>query len=290
MTHLDFELVRTGGRRAELGESPVWDSRNGDLWWVDVSGKKLFRMEGGSRDVRHWDTPEQTGFVALTSANQPAVGMETGVFLFDPRNGSFERIVALDGEGQRFNDATVDPLGRLWTSTMALDAQPGRAAIQLVTGDLALQTVVEGLAIPNGLAVDTARGRFYYSDSHAAVQTIWVAPIRSGLPVTGEANVFARTETLDGRPDGAALDERGFYWIAGVDGSALYVFDPQGQLHDTLAVPFPAPTKVSFFGADGRSIAVTSKQIGENGGFLALAKLPEGWSPGIGQPFWSLRP
>ena len=110
MTHLDFELVRTGGRRAELGESPVWDSRNGDLWWVDVSGKKLFRMEGGSRDVRHWDTPEQTGFVALTSANQPAVGMETGVFLFDPRNGSFERIVALDGEGQRFNDATVDPL------------------------------------------------------------------------------------------------------------------------------------------------------------------------------------
>lgn len=72
-----------------------------------------------------------------------------------------------------------------------------------------------------------------------------------------------------------------------MDGSELYVFGTDGQLDDVVALPFPAPTKLCFLGAGGRGIAITSKGIGEGGGFLALAELPEPSIRGVLQPYWA---
>jgi len=288
MVKLDFELIRVEDGRAALGESPVWDPATGDLWWVDVTGKALFCLDTDAGSIRHWKTPEYPGFVVLMGARKPAVGMETGIFLFDPATGAFDRLVPFDRDGHRFNDATVDQKGRLWTSTMALDAKPASADIVQVTGDRTLKPVVRHLTIPNGLAVDLDRGRMFYSDSHPATQSIWTMSVDARTAATGDAGLFATTKSLQGRPDGAALDASGNYWIAGVDGGELYVFDPEGRIFNTVPVPFPAPTKIAFQGADGRSVAVTSKQIGEDGGYVAIARLPEASVPGAVQPYWDM--
>lgn len=290
MVSLNFRLNRQANGRTQLGESPFWDPETGDIWWVDITGEQILRMDAQAGDIQCWQTPEIPGFAVLMASGRPAVGMQTGIFSFDPHAASFELLVSFDRAGHRFNDATVDRLGCLWTSTMALDAQPGCAAIQLVTDHLALATVVSGLTIPNGLALDLERGRLFYSDSHPAVQNIWVRQIRPDPPTLGEPRLFATTNNLKGRPDGAALDERGRFWIAGVDGAELYVFDPDGQLDATVSVPFPAPTKISFLGSEGRSIAVTSKSTGEEGGYIAVAEIPDEFPPGITQPYWNAGP
>ena len=279
-------LHRPDGRTA-LGESPVWDAGTGDFWWVDIDGRKVLNHNGASSALAAWDLPETPGFVVLTAPGRPAIGMETGIFLFDPARGTCERVIAYETAGQRFNDATVDAGGRLWTSTIALDAQPGQAAIWFVAPGLSLEKVAGGLAIPNGLAVDGARGRLFYSDSHPEVQTIWTRPLAPDGRVTGTASVFATTQALAGRPDGAALDIEGRYWIAGVDGAALHVFDPEGGHAAILPLPFSAPTKPAFFGADLRRIAITSKAIGDDGGYLALVSLPVASVPGLSQPYWA---
>jgi len=283
---LDFELIASGDSRARLGESPFWDPENGDIWWVDIDGRSLFRREAETGRVDCWATPEIPGFVVLTGMNCPAVGMETGIYSFDAARDEWTVLVSLDRPGHRFNDAAVDPQGRLWTSTMSLDVEFGCGEVQAATEDLALKPVVGGLTIPNGLAVDLERGRFFCSDSHPDVQTIWIRQIDPDTLDLGEASVFAGTKHLAGRPDGAALDGRGFYWIAGVDGSQVYVFNLAGRLCSSIPVPFPAPTKVSFFGAGGRSVAVTSKDMGENGGQLAFADLPDAFVGGVTQPYW----
>lgn len=283
---LDFRLIHDESSKTSLGESPVWDPETGVIWWVDIQGKKLCRAGTDGQGVTVWNTPEQPGFVVLTASDKPALGMQTGIYLFSAENETFELLVPFGGEGQRFNDACVDPSGRLWTSTMALDAAPGLAAIHLISGDLELQTRVSGLSIPNGLALDAEFGRLYFSDSAAAVQTIWFQSPAIGGTGNADATTFASTAALGGRPDGAALDSRGHYWIAGVDGAALYVFDRTGHLERTIPVPFPAPTKLAFVGEDARAIAVTSKDIGEEGGYLALANLPDGFAPGTIQPYW----
>jgi sugar lactone lactonase YvrE len=288
MTSLNFEVFSKKHNRAELGESPCQDPDSEDLWWVDVTGCRLLKTNIVSGETKDWETPEYPGFVVLISTGIPAVGMQSGIYKFMPETGSFEVLIRFDQQGCRFNDATVDQHGRLWASTMALDAQPRNAAIHLVTADRGLDTFVDGLSIPNGLAVDLERERIFYSDSHPDVQSIWVAPLAKPSGPIGEAALFASTGNLKGRPDGAVLDQEGFYWIAGVDGSELYVFDLNGTLHDIIPVPFPAPTKISFSGDDNRLIVATSKNMGKNGGRLARARLPQGMPAGIAQPFWNL--
>lgn len=286
MPSLSFEVFSREHERARLGESPCWDPETNDLWWVDVTGKRLLRTDLGSGQTKGWPMPELVGFVVMMGPDAPAVGMETGIYAFAPRAGTFDRLVRFDEAGCRFNDATVDASGRLWASTMELDGQPGRAAIHLVTQRLELEPVVSGLATPNGLAVDLERGRAFHSDSHPDVQSIWEMPIEDGSGQTGEPHPFASTAELRGRPDGAALTQDGSYWIAGVDGGELYVYGLDGVLGAAVPVPFPAPTKVCFAGQDDQLIVVTSKGIGESGGYLARARMPRGMSPGTVQPYW----
>lgn len=281
-----FDVFSRGHVRAQLGESPCWDADRNELWWVDVTGRRLLRTDVTSGDTQSWATPEFPGFVVLMQSNAPAVGMETGIYAFAPDTETFERLLRLEQPGCRFNDATVDASGRLWASTMALEGQAGRASIHLVTKDTVLETVVDGLAIPNGLAVDLERGRLLYSDSHPDAQYVWSKPLANGRPSAGEAQLFASTARLRGRPDGAALTADGSYWIAGVDGAELYVFGLDGTLDAAIPVPFPAPTKPCFLGHDSQMLVVASKDIGECGGYLARAALPHGIPAGITQPYW----
>lgn len=286
MTDWSFETFSLGHEPAQLGESPCWDPVRDAIWWVDVEGRRLLRTAAASRHTQSWHTPERVGFVVLLAPDAPAVGMETGIFSFTPGTGRFERLVRFEVPGARFNDAAVDSRGRLWASTMALDGQSGRAEIHLVNSGLQLEAIVRDLAVPNGIAVDTDRGRLFYSDSHRDVQRIWTMPIEGGAARPGAGQLFASTVSLRGRPDGAALGADGRYWIAGVDGAALYVFGPDGALDATIEVPFPEPTKLCFFGPGGRQVAVTSKGRGEGGGYLARARVPHGISAGVVQPYW----
>lgn len=282
-TNLDVRFAPAEGEGARLGESPFWD--HGDcVWWVDISGQRLLQTRLSARTTRSWPTPETPGFVALTGPDHPVVGMERGIYAFSSADGRFDRLVAFDGDGQRFNDATVDGTGRLWASTMALDAALGRGALHVVTADLELRTVLDGLTTPNGLAADMDGGRLFVSDSHPDVQTIWTAVCDFRTGEIGARTEFASTKTLAGRPDGAAFAaDGGRYWIAGVDGGALYGFSGEGRVEFTVPLPFSAPTKLAFFAG---GVAVTAKQEGGYGGQLALATDIPSALRGPAIPFW----
>ena len=267
---LDFKPV--SDVRAELGESPVWSEADACVWWVDISGQRLLRT-GADGATETWEMPEQVGFVALATAGL-VVGMESGLFAFDPASGVFERLVALEAPGVRFNDATTDAAGRLWAGTMDLENRRPVGQLLRIDPDLTVTVVAEGMRTPNGLAVDSpgdeAGGRLFFSDSHPDVQTIWVADldIRGGR--IAERRIFARMHEAAGRPDGGALDEDGNYWSAGVDGGAIHVFTPDGNHLFEFLTPMPDPTKIAFGGPDLRHIYLTSKAGSGAGGQLAV--------------------
>ena len=268
-----FEIIP--GPQATLGESPVWDSASDVLWWVDIDGRNLHRTVPATGETTTWPTPETPGFVVLTSTGQPAVGMETGVFLFDAARESFDRIVRLDQKGVRFNDACVDWMGRLWAGTMAMDGPSPTGVVFRMGPDRLPHPVYTGLYTPNGLAADPARQRLYLSDSHADVQTIWAVAIGDpSLPTPDSRRTFASTQALAGRPDGAALDTDGRYWIAAVGGGqAIHVFSPDGALETSIPVPVSDPTKPAFGGAQLDRLFLTSKGGVHPNGALATASL-----------------
>lgn len=271
---------------AELGESPAVDHDAGHVWWVDIAGRRLHRTGLESGVTVSWDMPEEPGFVVQAASGQPIIGMETGLFAFDPQSGSLKKLLDQTRPGHRFNDATVDSTGVLWISTMALDAARGAGAIWRVSDDLTMLPVAAGLTIPNGMAVDMIRRRLYYSDAHPDVQTIWTASISNHGEI-GEPTVFADMKPMSGRPDGAALDADGRYWIAAVDGAALKVFSPEGELLFDVALPVIYPTKLAFYGEHCENLVITSKRDDEHGGRLTFLSCGKESVRGTRQTRWN---
>lgn len=263
---------------ATLGESPVWSAAERCVWWVDVPSGTLFRtrINGGETDhmTDHWALPEQLGFVVLMADGGLALGMESGLFRFDPASEDLERIVENREPGTRFNDAATDGAGRLWAATVDLDNRRPVGTLYRISPDLSVTEIVSGLTTPNGVAVDDQRGRLYLSDSHPDVQTVWVAGLDLASGAVGDRAVLAHMHDFSGRPDGAAVDADGTYWIAGVGGGAIHGFDAAGRHCAVLATPCADPTKPAFGGAGLDRMVLTSKAGSHGGGSLMAADAP----------------
>ena len=61
-----------------------------------------------------------------------------------------------------------------------------------------------------------------------------------------------------GRPDGAAVDTQGSYWVALFEGRRIAQFAPDGGLLAEIPVPMQCPTAVCFGGEDLKTLFVTS--------------------------------
>ena len=264
----EAKFVPLSGTRAQLGESPVWSVFYQAVWWVDITGRRLFQTKL-TGETQEWETPEMPGFVQVIGEDV-FVGMQTGIFRFDPVAEQFEKRVALLAPNQRFNDACCDTHGRIWAGTMDIENQRANGTLYLF--DPAHRTLLskfEGFRTINGLAWDNPNARLFFSDSHPEVQTVWTCDVtKSGR--MSERVPFARFHDLNGRPDGAALDRDGNYWIAGVGGGAIYRFTPNGAAVTQFNVPVQSPTKPAIVDTSDHPMVLTSFDDGGTGGRLVI--------------------
>jgi sugar lactone lactonase YvrE len=216
---------------------------------------------GGPETV--WKTPEIVDFVAL-AFDKILVGLETGLFAFDPASERFEKLLGLDDPGVRFNDAAIG-LGYLWASTMDIGVEEPAGAVLRIGPDMKAGRCLDGYRRANGLAVDTKRHRLFVSDSHPERAGIEVAALDPDTKAIICIDPFGGGPARPGRPDGAALDADNNYWIARIDAGLVDVMSPDGAIMAAISVPVPEPTKLAFGGSDGRTIFLTSKAKGPLG-------------------------
>ncbi len=237
---------------AELGESPFWSPRENCVWWVDVTGRQVLRTDADTGATTQWPTTEEIGFIAHVGGRL-VVGLESGLFSFDPLAGNFDLIAGSElAPGMRFNDATVDASGRLWASTMRVANDRAEGAIHVFSDDWRMHRLADGFRTPNGLAFDVGRSRLYFSDSHPSVRRVWHAafdPIGNRL---GGRTVFMQFGEQDGRPDGAVLDRGGNYWIACLEAGTIEALTPEGNAWRSIGLDRPRILTKPAFGPEGR--------------------------------------
>jgi sugar lactone lactonase YvrE len=190
--------------------------------------------------------------------------MESGVFHLHLHEGgdvSATRVAAVEHPhaGMRFNDGRCDRQGRLRAGTMLMDmglARPAGAVYGFEGASLRL--LVPGLIVSNGMAFSPDGRTMYLSDSHPQVQQVWAYDydIEHGVP--RQRRLFVDMKPLPGRPDGAAVDEDGCYWICGNDAGLVHRFTPRGELDRSLAVPVKKPAMCAFGGPGLDTLFVTS--------------------------------
>lgn len=250
-----IEIETLGTTHDRVGESPVWSVREQALYWVDIEGRAIRRHNWASRTTRSWRVPERVGCIALRAGGGLVAGMESGVFAVSlPDDGEAAATTLLQGithprEGMRFNDGRLDRQGRLWTSTMLRDMSLAAAdgALFRFDGHGLSAPLVTGLVTGNGLAFSPDGRTMYLSDSHPTVQRVWRFDLGDdGVP--RDRREFIDMNRFPGRPDGAAVDAEGGYWICGNDAGQVHRFTPEGRLERTIALPVSKPAMCSFGG------------------------------------------
>jgi sugar lactone lactonase YvrE len=227
--------------------------------------------------------------------------METSIALLSLEpNGRYKQqtlaTMAHPKPGMRFNDGRCDPSGRMWIGTMVMDMGKADNSGGLYCLDERGLTgpYVESLFTPNGLAFSPDGNTLYFSDSHPMSQKIWRCQIELTMGTLSNRSLFVDMTDLPGRPDGAAMDDRGHYWICGNDAGLVHCFDTAGRCIESLPVPFPKPAMCAFGGVDFQTLFVTSivpgnKALDTTGqsGQVVSTHLPH---RGLPEPFFSRYP
>jgi L-arabinonolactonase len=252
------ETVTVFPYRMRLGECPTWSAREQALYWVDIPGDGLFRRDWKTGETRHWSMPETIGSFGLYADGRLLLALRNGFANFDPADGTITKIGPApdyDPSTHRYNDGRADRSGCFWVGSM--NERRGDANGKLYRFNLATQRVevmFEGVVVSNGLAFSPDDRTLYYADSR--VKTVWAFDLDLPSGSLSRQRVFVQLDEEMGRPDGAAVDAEGGYWIALVGKVARYT--PEGRLDRVVELPAKQVTMCCFGGPDLATLFVTS--------------------------------
>ena len=277
--------------RNATGESPVWSAPEQALYWVDIPARRLQRWSALDHSLQSWEAGEMLACIARQGDGSWIAGMESGLFHLSTGNdGSLisSQLIGVEHAlpGMRFNDGRCDRQGRFWAGSMLLDMAAGAAMGAMYRYQAGqtepLTAQLGGFIVPNGLAFSPDGKIMYLSDSHPSMQAIWAFDYDTDTGTPHNPRLFVDMRDYPGRPDGAAVDAEGCYWICGNDAGLIHRFTPAGKLDRSLAVPVKKPAMCAFGGRNLDTLYVTSIRPGGDlsdqplaGGLFAL-------TPGVG--------
>ena len=253
---------------AVLGEGPVWVEREGALYWVDIKGRKIFRLARDG-ELSQWDTTVRVGSLAPRASGGFIGGTDEGIAAIDPASGRFEILHQPEAHlpDNRFNDGKVDRRGRFWAGSMDDTERAMTGTLYVTDASLGIAAVDGEYKVTNGPAFSPAGDIMYHNDSARQVTYAF------DLDAKGNAanrRVFLQFGPGDGYPDGMTVDSDGCLWIAFWDGWAVRRYAPSGEWLETIRMPVARPTSCAFGGVEHDRLYITSASIGLDAEALAM--------------------
>lgn len=259
------EVKAFSEQRAQLAECPLWEPRQQALYWVDIDGRAIHRRRLDGSSQESWSLPTEPGCIARASDGL-VVAMRSGIFHLNTESGRISQLAAApyDTSIQRFNDGRCDAQGRLWVGTIH-EPRNGPHGTLYCFEKGRLRDVGLHVTVANGLAFSPDRRTMYHADTKAHVVRAFPFDEESGE--LGTARILRqfdaqRGPAYGGRPDGAAVDEDGNYWVAMYEGGCLLQLSPSGEILNKQLLPVRCPTMPAFGGEDMRTLFVTSASHG----------------------------
>ncbi|MEI7551811.1 MAG: SMP-30/gluconolactonase/LRE family protein [Verrucomicrobiota bacterium] len=246
--------------RARLGEGPVWHPGRGTLWWIDILGQRFFESDLSGAPPRELPCAQMIGAVVPTRDGALIAALRDGLHRVDPATGATTPWAAAPGHDPRefrFNDGKVDPSGRFWAGTLALDSRPGQSRLYRFDADRSAHVMREGVSISNGLAWTADARTLYYIDS--PTRTVQAFAYDGEAGTIGPPRVVITLGEGEGWPDGCCLDAEGGLWIAHWGAARVTRWEPEtGRRLRTVAVPAANVTSCAFGGAQRDQLYITS--------------------------------
>ncbi|WP_168120184.1 SMP-30/gluconolactonase/LRE family protein [Paenibacillus sp. HB172176] len=249
--------------KAQLGEGPCWDAKNGLLYWVDIMGKNI-HVHNPEMDTNEIiPVGMHVGSMALRQSGGIVMAADQGFYSLAPASRRVELLHAPSEElpTNRFNDGKCDPSGRFWAGSMPFEGGAPTGHLYCMEADFKVRHMRDGIRCSNGLAWSLDQSTMYYIDT----PTREVAAFRydAGTGDIESPKVAISVPKEEGSPDGMTIDEEGMLWIAHWGGYKVSRWNPEtGKKLDEIAVPAAQVTSCAFGGKNRNELYITSARIG----------------------------
>jgi D-xylono/L-arabinono-1,4-lactonase len=248
-------LEAVANYQCKVGENPLWDEREGRLYWVDIETGRLFRVdhESGAHEC-FYRSPAMIGGFSF-QADDSLLLFEVDRIGVLAKSGGY-RVLAqgIDSNMERFNDVIADPEGRIFAGTIGKSAELG--GLYRIDLDGRVTQLWAGTGCANGMGFTPDLRRFYWTDSTA--QLVYVADYERASGALTNRREFCRVPIEEGIPDGLCVDRAGHVWTARWGGSSLLRLDGEGQVLERVAFPVSRVSSAAFGGPDLNVLYVTT--------------------------------
>jgi sugar lactone lactonase YvrE len=268
-----------------LSESPFWHALEQRLYWVDIPGRRVARVEVDGLQARgaveYWSLSEEPGCIAPVQGGGLILALRSGIYQARVWGGPLELLAAApyNPAKLRFNDGKCDAQGRFWAGSLYEPKDQALGVLYRFDGH-GLQPMQGGVTTANGLAWSPDGGTAYWADTAAHRVRAYDVDLATGQ-LSGERLfhqmapkpagwAWGCDTAYGGRPDGAAVDAEGCYWSAQYEGQRLLRLSPQGEVLQVVETPVLCPTMPCFGGEDLKTLFITSSRQGRSEAELAL--------------------
>ena len=263
----------------ELGESPFWHPHEQTLYWLDIPGRNILRANVFMGTVETWPMPSEPGCMAPAASGGLVIALRDGIYRAHDWGGALKLIQIFDHDPAttRFNDGKADTRGRFWAGTIFEPRTSPEAALFAVDcrhdGPPLVQRQAGDATTANGLAWSPDAKTVYWADTPRHLIRAWdwdaqtnamsLERVFKQFPMKPPGWQYgiadsAGVTSYAGRPDGAAVDIHGNYYVAMFEGQRVLKLSPAGDVLATLHVPAQCPTMPCFGGADLQTLYVTT--------------------------------
>lgn len=276
-----------------VGESALWAPHEQRLYWVDIVGGHIHRLDPATGAHDTWPTPELPTSIGLCRTGDFIVGLRQRVVRWRP-GGAFETFAVPEPDlpTNRLNEGVVAPDGSFWVGTMEDNIGPDlgprdlgapSGSLYRIAPDGSITRLTDDRFSITNTMVWPEGGRFVTADTLA--NELYVYDYDLGAPRLGARRVLARLER--GLPDGSAPDAAGTIYNARVaGGAAVAAIDAATGATSFIDLTCESPTSCAFGGPDLTTLYVTSSRFGmdparlagndSDGGLHAIAGLGPG--------------
>lgn len=243
----------------KLGEGPAWDHRTDSLYFVDIFGKRVFRLDSADNSLSSFETNLTPGAVIPCDNGKLLLAMDDGIYTVNRDGTGLAQIHAIevDVPGNRMNDAKCDPAGVLFGGTMGDGSTPTGNLYRITKNDVDL--IRPKVTVSNGLAWSPDLTKMYYIDS--GLQSVLVAEFDSETSSTKDFREFVAFPKEYGIPDGMCADLDGGIWVSYFFGKAVRRFDNNGRETHVIELPVSQVTSCAFAGEGSTSLYITTASV-----------------------------
>ncbi|MEM6282997.1 MAG: SMP-30/gluconolactonase/LRE family protein [Chloroflexota bacterium] len=254
----NFEVL--SDLRCTLGECPRWHETSRTLYWLDINTQTLYQFESITSSIHIFQLPEPISAFAFHQSGSMILTARDRILIANPDLTEFEMLAAVNLPADaRFNDAAVDPVGRLWAGTLNSEFRPENH-LYCVDLDSTVQPRDRGIRTANGIGWSPGGETMYFADTRALVIYAYDFDTETGALTNRRA--FASFDGESGTPDGLTVDADGAVWCALWDGWRVERYLPDGTHDLQVSLPIARPTACAFGGDDLQTLYVTSATYG----------------------------